>query len=361
MQIIKRQIICVVGQKYLAYHKGALYVSDDMESFKKLCNIPLTTKQQLFASFSLSARLFRLYPRAVCVIDENCFIFAFQGCIYHVNISKKTIEIEHRFPLPMKTPLAFTKVEGVKGFDDCILYGEYHANPQKRDMGVYARNNGKWEKVYSFSADQILHIHGFSLDKANDRILILTGDTDKESAIYEVKNNFTEIRPLLCGSQKYRSCVAFADQDSLIYATDTPLESNAIYQYYNGSVSKLYDMPGPTIFGAEIGYKSEKQFVFATSVEPDSRIRGKRYWVTRKLGLGVKERYCHIVAGNESRGFRTILKLKKDWLPMTAFQFGNASFCVGNGLLFVLPQSICGMNEKTIVLQVESVFESENV
>lgn len=356
MQVIRHQILCVVRHQYVAYDKGVLFVSRDLKHFEKLCAIPMPTKQRILASISLSARLFRLYPRAVCVLDENTFIFGFNGRIFNVNISQRSIAVEHVFPSPMKTPLAFTKVEGVNGFDDCVLYGEYHANPQKRVMGVYARRNGKWDMVCSFRADQILHIHGFCVDKANDRVLILTGDSDKESAIYEAKNNFADIEPLLSGSQKYRSCVAFVDKDSVVFATDTPLEPNAIYRYHKGQVEKLFDMPGPSIFGMTTERDGEKQFVFSTSVEPDSRIKGKRYWFTYKLGPGVKECYCHIVAGNTKIGFKTIAKFKKDWLPMTAFQFGNASFCVGEEKLIVVPQSLKGLNNKSIVFDLSKLM-----
>lgn len=351
MRIIKRQIICVVGEQFVAYHKGSLFVSSNLKRFTKICDIPLSVKQRLFASFSLSARLFRLYPRAVCVLDKESFIFGFSGRIFNVNIFQKTINVEHVFPAPMKTPLSFTKIKGVNGFDDCIVYGEYHANPAKRDMGVYARKHGVWERVCSFRADQILHIHGFCVDKNNDRVLILTGDTDKESGMYEAKNNFLDIKPLVSGNQKYRSCVAFADGDSIIYATDTPLESNAIFRLNsNGSIDKLYDMPGPSIFGTIVEQNGKKQFVFSTSVEPDSRIKGRKYWITNKLGQGVKERYSHIIVGNSQNGFKTIMRLKKDRLPMTLFQFGNASFTEGESdHLFILPQSISGFNDKTII------------
>ena len=349
MQIVNRRLICLVGGKYVAYHKGSLLLSKDFQHFEHLCTIPMPLGQRVLASFSLSARLFRMFPRAVYVLDDNTFIFGFSGRIFFVDVSKKAISIEHKFPVPMNSPLAFTKVDGISGFDDCVLYGEYHANPQKNDMGIFARYDGEWKKVYTFPADQILHIHGFCTDKSNDRVLILTGDTDKESAIYEARNNFTEVRPLLIGCQKYRSCVAFSGEDFVVYATDTPLEPNAIYQYHNGAVEKVYNMPGPSIFGTEIEKDGEKQFVFATSVEPDSRIKGKRYWVTNKIGPGVKERYCHIVVGNMRKGFRTIIKLKKDWLPMTAFQFGNASFTSGvKESLFILPQSVRRYNNKTI-------------
>lgn len=356
MQIIRHQILCVVGHQYMAYSKGKLLVSGDLKHFEKLCVIPMPTKQRMFASFSLSARMFRLYPRAVCVLDENSFIFGFNGRIFNVNISQRSITVEHDFPLPMKTPLAFAKVEGVKGFDDCVIYGEYHANPQKRDMAVYARRNGKWEIVCSFRADQILHIHGFCVDKANGRVLILTGDSDKESAIYEAKNNFAYIKPLLSGSQKFRSCVAFADTN-ILYATDTPLENNYIYRFDgNGNIEKIFNMPGPSIFGCKIEKGGKIKYVFSTSVEPDSRIKDKRYFFTYKLGNGVKSRYCHIIIGNEKNGFETLTKIKKDWLPMTAFQFGNASFCVGEEKLIVVPQSLKGLNNKSIVFDLSKLI-----
>lgn len=356
MEIINHQIICAFGGRYISYRRGRLYISDDLKRFSFLCRIPMSNIQHLFACFRITSRFFRLYPRAVETINEHCFIFGFQGKIYNVDIDRGSIVCEHEFPFPMKTPLSFTKIDGLSGFDNCIIYGEYHANLQKREMSVYARRNGIWSVVYSFSPYDILHIHGFCVDRHNNRVLMLTGDKDHESGIYEIKDNFKHVKPVVIGSQKYRSCVAFVDGDSVVYATDTPLEQNAIYRLDNsGLVEKLFDMPGPTIYGTMVERNDERIFVFATSVEPDSRITGKRYLVTNKLGPGVKERYCHIIAGNTSSGFKTLIRLKKDWLPMTAFQFGNASFCQNNCSLFITPQSIKKLNEKTIVVPFKSI------
>lgn len=356
MQIINHYIIAVVGGKYIAYKGGSLYVSADLKRFEFLCKIPMPAKRRLLSEFSLTSRLLRLYPRAVCVIDEQSFIFGYYGSVFHVSVADGIITREHVFPAPMKTPVSFTKVEGVKGFDNCILYGEYHANPEKRDMSVYARKDGVWVRVFSFKASEILHIHGFCVDKKHDRVLILTGDKDEESGIFAAKNNFKEVEPIVKGSQSFRSCVAFAD-DSIVYATDTPLAPNYIYKITDtNTVERLFEMPGPSIFGCRIEKEGRVKCVFSTSVEPDSRIRGKRYFFTYKLGEGVKSRYCHLILGDEKNGFKEIAKYKKDWLPITAFQFGNASFCEGNEKLIITPQSLKRLNNKSIVYGFDDVL-----
>ena len=352
MKIINHYIIVVTGEKYISYKRGSLYVSSDLTKFEFLCKVPMSVIRRLLCQFSLTSRLLRLFPRAVRLIDESSFIFGYYGSIFNVNIVRRTIIREHVFPSPMKAPLSFTKVENVRGFDDCILYGEYHANPEKRDMWVYARKKGEWKQMCSFPSTDILHIHGFCVDKQRDRVLILTGDKDEESRIYEAKNNFKKVSVIVKGEQVYRSCVAFADS-SVIYATDTPLTNNYICKLNeDNSFERIYEMPGPSIFGKKLVCNVGTQYVFATSVEPDSRIRGWRYMLNWNPGPGIKGRCCHIVCGNEEIGFKTVLKLEKDCLPMAAFQFGNASFVESKeDQIFVLPQSVKKYNGKTIIIK----------
>lgn len=92
-----------------------------------------------------------------------------------------------------------------------------------------------------------------------------------------------------------------------------------------------------------------KQYLFATSVEPDSRITGLRYLLTYRLGKGVKNRCTYVFAGNEKDGFHKVLSLKKDGLPMGLFQFGNIQFPNAEELVCV-PQAVWRYDGKTLRL-----------
>lgn len=350
MIVYNKQILYSISNRYIAYKKGCIYsVSSDLKECRLLCHIPMTIKEKIICRIPIIARMLRFTPRAVVAVDSDSIIFAYRGCIYNLNSNSGVLTCEHKFPAPMRAPLSFSKLDNVAGFENTIIYGEYHGNSAHGQMSVYSRDtSGNWSPCYSFPANSILHIHGFAVDTINSRVLILTGDKDRESGIWEAYNNFDSVRPLIIGSQSYRSCVAFQTKEGeVLYATDTPLQKNSLFVYKKDGVQKLYDMPSPCIFGIEYN----ENYYFSTSVEGDSRIKGYKYLFTKKLGEGVKDRYVHIISGNPRDGFKDIMKLKKDWLPYTLFEFGNATFCKGlNGQIIINPQSIKGFFHKSIIL-----------
>jgi hypothetical protein len=86
-------------------------------------------------------------------------------------------------------------------------------------------------------------------------------------------------------------------------------------------------MPGPCIYSTSYGDKrGATQYIFATSVEPDSSLPLWRYWMTSRLGRGVKEPKVHMITGNCEAGFSSICSFSKDVWPMAFFQFGNLQF-----------------------------------
>ena len=69
-----------------------------------------------------------------------------------------------------------------------------------------------------------------------------------------------------------------------------------------------------------------EEYIFATSVEPDSTLPTWRYRFTRKLGAGVKNRYSYILVVDKNGTIIREYKEKKDAWPIWLFQFGNFMF-----------------------------------
>lgn len=169
--------------------------------------------------------------------------------------------------------------------------------------------------------------------------MILTGDGDAQSGIWEADLEFKSVKPIVKGSQKYRACVAYPTQEGIYYGTDTPLRQNYLYKLTerDGGVAllTLYEMPGPCIFGEVV----DDALYMATSVEGNPALGGLRYKLSNKLGEGVKDRYTHIIRcvdGDVSE----IEKMEKDFWPMWLFQFGNAKFPISDdGRVYICPQS----------------------
>jgi hypothetical protein len=340
--------------KCLSYKKGELYTHTAItETPKYLGSLPLSRKQKFLSQFRFTERLFRLEPRVAVSIDDTKFLVSHCGAVYSVDSQSGVIHKEHNFRQGMNNPLSFCTINNIKGFDDCILYGEYWGNIQREAVSIYARRNGNWEKAFTFPKSEIQHIHQIVPDPYRNCVLILTGDKDSESGIWVARNNFKEVKPLLIGSQRYRSCVAFPVEEGIIYATDSPLEQNFIaIAKIDKNVWKekiLFDIPGPCIYGADFDGK----YLFATSVEPDSRIEGIRYLFTYRLGKGVKDRNSHLIIGNLNEGFKSILSFKKDNLPITLFQFGNIQFPSGamKQRIVMYPISVRKYEGKTVILK----------
>ncbi len=350
MIVYEKQIIYSAKDYYIAFRKGILYkVSKNLKNCSFLCAIPQGVRNHICCKIPLLSRLFRLAPRAIIQVDDNCIIFAYKGYVYVLNHITGALSVEHQFPQPMRAPISFCKISGLEGFDDMIIYGEYHGNVNGGKMSVYARIKGTWSKAYTFEQGKILHIHGFCVDKKKNRVIMLTGDKDGESGFWAAYNNFKDVKPLLLGSQDYRSCVAFTTlSDNILYATDTPLKPNSLYLYNEKKIPyPIHPMNGPCIFATQ--YRN--QYVFATTVEADSALNWYVYLLSTKIGPGIKDRFIHIIKGDIVNGFEDILTLKKDGLPYLLFEFGNATFCNDNDEhLIINPQSVRGYFQKSIIL-----------
>lgn len=341
----KYKMLAMYDGKALLYHKGKLYTQDirkGMEA-KYLLNLPISTKRKAMICFRPMERLLRMEPRLAVAIGQDDFLLSCAGKIYHVDIQKKELTEELQFRSRMNNPLMFAKKENGN-----ILFGEYFSNNEHKEVCVFERESGSWKKVYSFPSGSIYHIHGIVIDE--NKIYILTGDDDKESAIWYTQDNFEHVEMLAGGAQKFRACVAYPYQGGLIYATDTPLEQNYLYilRQENGKwINEVFsEMPGPCIYGTI----RQDGFYFATSVEPDASLGDMRYRFSYKLGKGVKDRYTHIIRCTRNGNVTEIAKFEKDLWPMLLFQFGNCLFpdVESDDELLVCPQSVKRYDGKTV-------------
>lgn len=354
MIVVDNKKLLCYSESYCLYSKnGCFHIIRKADGHQIKVKIPyLNKKHALLSKSKLFNRALRLDPKASLMISNDKAIVSVDGSLLFIDLNNGNFCREHFFRSGMKNTLNLVAVHGIFGFDDCVLYGEYFGNKSKESVSIFKRNEKScWEVAYSFEPGEILHIHNIVPWKEQKGIIVLTGDSDSESAIWLFRNNFKERTCLLKGKQFYRSCIAFTDGDTLVYATDTPLQNNAIYKVTNieksPTIEKLFDMPGPCIYGRS--YKNE--YVFATSVEPDSEIKGWKYLLTNKRGQGVKDNKSHLIVGNINKGFREIVCKKKDIFPMGLFQFGTFVFPNGTDKeLLATCQSLAGLDRKTISL-----------
>ena len=320
-----KSLVAVDNHRILGYKNGIIYLFNINENtFQRIVKLPQSLFWKMCSNIRICERTLRMEPRFAIKLDNDKYLISYRGAIYRVSLSQKDIILEHKFIDGMNNPLYACNIQGLKGSDDGVYYGEYTGNLDKSPVSVYRRNpnTGKWKSVFSFKEGQINHIHNIVPDYINQRMLILTGDTDSASGIWSAKENFTTVAPLLIGSQKFRSCSLFPVGQGFVYATDAPLDKNYIFhsKLIKGKweTEKLYELQGSVIYSVE----NNGVYYFSTTVEPDSNIKGKRFLITNKLGPGIKDRNVNIIAGNLDEGFRVVVKYRKDIYPMGLCQFG---------------------------------------
>ena len=351
-------MLCQSQNGCLFYRKGCLYYGNAVEEEAELLmKLPMGIAKRLLCKMRLMERLLRLEPR-FAVPYESGFLMSWNGALYYVDRENRSVRCMHKYREGMNNPLSINKIEEIDGFSDGYVYGDYWGNPHKEAVSIYRLDKSGVKCVYSFQPEQVLHIHGIVADQKTGRVLICTGDKDEESAIWEAFDDFQTVRPIVQGSQIYRTCAPYITKSGILYATDTPLCDNGIYLYCQEpqQIRKIYDMPGPCIYAMRICQEKKPDlFVFATSVEPDSNLPSWRYRFTYRLGPGVKSRWVNIVVGNPQAGFQTVTRLKKDMLPMLLFQFGNAAFPYQKtaGRLYCTATAVKKQDGKTLCLRIE--------
>lgn len=311
----------------IVYYKGTVLILSGtkiMESYR----LPLGIKKRTASKIRLTERLLRLVPRGIGFIENDNICFGYHGKMYLIDRDRKCLVEEYSLPVGMGSPLNIEEVKGIEGFDDSLVFGEYRHNKEQKPVAVYARGLKKadcWEKKCEFIDKGINHIHAVISDPYRNCLIVLTGDKDKGSGIWCIRDNYKTVECMVSGKQKYRSSVAFPVEEGILYATDTPLEQNYIclLTKENGRwrEKKLAKITGPCVYAVRKG----KDIYFSTTVEPDSRLPTVKKMLTRKIGNGIMENASHVFrySGGEAKD---ILRIEKDFLPMGLFQFGSIQF-----------------------------------
>lgn len=321
-RVSKNRTLYVSSVERLSYRKGMLFY-ETTDGKVQNCRIGGVINR-----FALLERLTRREPRCAAKVREGCFVVSFHGVVLEYQTDSNEVRVEHVFDRGMNNPLEFLTVFDEVARENQIFYGEYIWNAVNGPVAIYKRTGDSWSMVFEFPSKTITHIHNIVEDAFRDGFIILTGDEDSGSGIWLADRDFKDVKPLLLGSQQYRSCVAFPEEGGILFATDTPLEPNYIYFAETDTKGKVisvvreYELPGPCIYGT----RHRGSAYFATSVEPDSGLPLWRFRFTYKLGRGVKNRYTHIIRRMENGSYQEVCAIKKDVLPMWLFQFGNALF-----------------------------------
>ena len=240
----RQKPLCVCEDGLITYKKSKLYLYDG-NKFNKLYSFSSDLIFRIKESTRLTERIFRCEPQCALCHSNSLFV-ARRNSIDEINLQTKTLLNTFHYREDYIHTNRITKLEGVNGFFDSIVYGEYFANTKKESVRIYQKkyDENEFTAVFEFAPGRVRHIHSIIPNPKDECVYILTGDSDSESGIWVAKNNFGSVEPLLVGDQKYRSCICFLTDNGFVYATDTPERENMIFGYdaEEKSFSKIFDI-----------------------------------------------------------------------------------------------------------------------
>ena len=346
--------LCFDEQRlYLSNVNEISYLNLENGDINKLTKLPTKLVHKISKFSSYFRRLLRTDIVSAIKVDHKLYL-ARKKELFVYNLENKILK--DITPHSYTAPLNLTSINSLSGFRSGVYFGEYSSNMDKTEVSIYrVDKDNRLNIVYSFPRNSINHIHNLVVDKYRQSVWILTGDFGSHCGIYEAKNDFKIVTPIKIGKQKYRSCVAFPSDKGLIYATDSQLIKNSIRLLYkknkNWETKKLYDLNGPSIYGAEKGV----DFYFSTSVEPKGIIdnnwsffRTVRHVFSSRRSPMILSNMSYIVKGNIEKGFKTIISYEKDFLPFFLFQFGNIKFPLGHNKSKTLFYTACSSKSASI-------------
>lgn len=337
---IRGKALCIFENGSLLCYQGGIFkLYDTLNGYSLLHQFSLPNKKfyNTLSKVRILERLFHCEARWAVPINSTEALISTNTGIYCVNC-KTGIHVHESVSVQGK-PLAVTVLQGIAGFDDSIVVGDYTLNPEREPVSLYQRDvGGNWHCAYTFPANTVRHVHSVFADWKTQKVYILTGDNDSESGIWVAEDNFKTVKPLLVGSQQYRACQMIAQEDLILYMTDAPSEKNAIYQVVDGRAEMLAELEGTCIYGA-VG---DGIGVFSTTCEPDAHAKNRLdYWLSNKPGKGIDGRCISVFTLTSDGTKECVARFEHDGLPLRLFQYGTVTFTnTRDGMVYFTPHCV---------------------
>lgn len=337
IKVLDGQILYADSNDYVLFIKNKIVFENQSNNFHKSLILPCNL---LVSNIKLLRRLFRYDIRCFSKLVDKYFFF-FKGTLFVIDNNFKLRPLKHFGN--MSSPLYFYTDEN-KRF---IFFGDYSNNKTKEPVNIYKLDyDEKITTIFTFKKSEIKHIHNIQYyDKS---YYISTGDNDKESGIWIIDGN--GIKPVCVGSQRFRTCFLFKNEEAIVYLTDSPFSQNYILSLdlRTNTVSEVCQINGPCIHAT-----TNNDFLFfSTSVEPDptKRVPFNNFFVSKSI----KDRYIHIFKYDFSNNETVELyKFKKDLHNMRLFGLGNARLLISKNSLLVIPYGNNKLYGKTIIIDIK--------
>ncbi len=306
----------------LAWHDDLLYASRGYSLLRarvnsKLNSMPIpnptgvewqhvaryspTWWRNLSAASRLTFRVCRDGFHALVVLSSGHIVAAAPGTILTLAPGETEFRPTHRV-LRGTRPLHITVTP-----EGHVFWGEYFDNPARDEVHIYASTDQgtTWNVAYTFPRGAVRHVHNIVYDEWAKCLWVLTGDNGPECRILRVSCDFRSVEVVLAGHQQARAVAIVPMPEGLYFASDTPLESNHVYLLdRKGTLAELALLSSSSIYGCRLG----STVFFSTMVEPSP---------------ANPDRNVRLYGSVNGRHWQGLLQWKKDFWPMSLFQYGN--------------------------------------
>lgn len=172
-----------------------------------------------------------------------------------------------KFATPLRGGLA------VHQMSQQVYFGEY-LNGHSRDIRIIRLDPAAAATTvcWQFSRAEIKHVHAIHYDCYRNRLWVLTGDTDEESAFYYTDDEFQTLHKFAGGSQQWRAIAMLFYPDAIEWGMDAGQDAaadclNKIYRYdFNRKEITEQAVVGNPVYAAVP--LADGSSVMATSFEP---------------------------------------------------------------------------------------------
>ena len=170
---IRGKALCIFPNGNLLCYRGGVFTLYETENYAVLhsFSLPNGKLRNTLSKVRILERLLHCEARWAVPLNDAETLISMNTGIYRVNCTTGAYASED---VPVQgRPLNAAVLQGVAGFDDSIVIGDYTLNPERKPVSLYQRNaGGAWRCAYTFPAGTVRHIHGVFADREAQKVYI---------------------------------------------------------------------------------------------------------------------------------------------------------------------------------------------
>ena len=294
--------------------------------------LPIKPYLWIFYFFRLSRRLLRLDKMNVFIgAQKDEIIIFYRGIIYsyvHFEGLKKIGKLSSGRNI-LHNAAARTP-------SNKLIFGEYFGNNKNDPVNIYSLDleSKNLEVAYTFEKDLVRHIHSCYWDKFSKKIWVFTGDSDGECKVLVADENFSNVKILGDGSQKWRAVSAFFEKNEVYWLMDSPLETSCLIKYdrKENKIYSLQEFPSPIYYS--LSFK-DGGYLIATTHEPGPSVIGNT---------------ANIFYSDDLVEWKEVAKFEHDGWSLNYLKYGIIGFSAGpqtKNNFFIFCEALKGMDGKS--------------